>query len=258
MLIFLHIRNNTGAPLQLRYVEKLVLRNTTFEQNINNATPTFDTDDTEVEDLYDVIQTSGGLTYIGGVHSVDVTIDNCTFQLNQASRNLPNDSRPVLLKQNGHGGSMLIRLSGTYSGRFLINNTSFISNSAEVDGGAVYISYSDNSTNNTILFNNCTFSGNSVTEAAGGAISINSYNYTFSNTIITRRCNFNNNTANTGGAVSMALYNSNQATTELPDRMLFSGCNFIGNSAINEGTAVGLFSLVHVDQVGFLVNFTNW
>ena len=43
-----------------------------------------------------------------------------------------------------------------------------------------------------------------------------------------------------------------------PDSVNFTNCNFIDNAAQNEGTAVGLFSLVHVDQVGFPVAFENW
>lgn len=252
------IRRNTGSSLQLRFVSTLTLINTTFEQNNNNATPTTDRNETSIEDLYNIIQTSGGLTYIAGSQRINVLIDNCTFIGNRASRNEPNDSRPVLLKPNGHGGAMLVRLSGTYNSSFVIRQSRFIQNSAEVDGGAIYLTYSDEATNNVVDIEDSLFEGNSVTEAAGGGVSINSFNFTLGNEMILRHCMFRDNTGSAGGAVSIALYDSNSNSTEEPDGVLFSDCMFENNSAPNEGTAVGLFSLVHVDQVGFLVSFINW
>ena len=56
----------------------------------------------------------------------------------------------------------------------------------------------------------------------------------------------------------MALYDSNISSSQNPDSVNFTDCNFVDNLARNEGTAVGLFSLVHVDQVGFPVGFDNW
>lgn len=214
--------------------------------------------ETSIEDLYNIVQTSGGLTFFAGAHSIDVLIENCTFIGNKASKNEINDSRPVLLKQNGHGGAMLIRLSGTHNGSFVVRDSRFIDNSAEVDGGAIYLAYSDNADNNTFNISDTLFRDNSIVNAAGGAISINSFNFTFGNRISIMDCHFDGNYGSAGGAVSMALYDSNQNTTERPDGIQFCDCMFVNNSALNEGTAVGLFSLVHVDQVGFLVNFTDW
>lgn len=242
----------------MRFVDHLILRNTTFVGNINNATPISNSVETSIDDLYNIIQTSGGLTFIAGEHSIDVVIENCSFINNRASYNLPNDSRPVLLKQNGHGGGMLVRLSGTTNGSFIIRDSLFKNNSAEVDGGAVYITYSDNTVHTCIEISRTTFIDNSVQEAAGGAISLNSFNFTFDNVILIRDCMFTGNYGSAGGSVSMALYDSNLNSTDEPDSILFNNCSFIANSALNEGTAVGLFSLVHVDQVGFLVTITDW
>ena len=225
---------------------------------MNNGTATFDDNETTIADLYSIVQTSGGITMFTQIHSAKVLIDNCTFQCNQASRNLNNDTRPVLLKQNGHGGAILIRLSGTYDAEFTISNSRFYGNRAQIDGGAVYVSYSDGSESNRFHFINNQFDSNVVKEAAGGAISINSFNYTYNNKFIIESCDFYNNEGSAGGGVSMALYDSDLSSTEQPDEMWFSKCNFSYNKAINEGTGVGLFSLVHVDQVGFPVKFHNW
>ncbi|XP_019851702.1 PREDICTED: uncharacterized protein LOC109581757 [Amphimedon queenslandica] len=250
-------RGNTGSSLQLRFVDSLTLINTSFIGNMNNATPISNNNETSIDDLYNIIQTSGGLTYIAGAHRISVIISNCSFISNRASSNLPNDTRPVLLKQNGHGGGMLIRLSGTTGGSFVIENSFFINNSAQVDGGAVYVSYSDKTENTSINILNSSFIGNSIIEAAGGAISLNSFNFTFGNKIRISHCIFERNHGSAGGGVSMALYDSNLNTIERPDSIHFTDSVFNNNSAYNEGTAVGLFSLVHVDQVGFLVHFNN-
>ena len=97
-----------------------------------------------------------------------------------------------------------------------------------------------------------------VEEASGGAVSINSFQISFNNTVIVQNCNFVRNSGNAGGAFSIALYDSNINSSQNPDSVNFTECSFTDNTAKNEGTAVGLFSLVHVDQVGFPVGFENW
>ena len=244
--------------MQLRFVNDLVVENTIFEHNKNNGTAQSDSNETSITDLYNIIQTSGGLTFFGGEQSVIVRIENCTFLSNEASKNDLRETRPVLLKQNGHGAAMLIRLSGTFLSSFDIINCTFIDNYAEVDGGAIYILYSDRSRNNSFNIEKTLFKENSVLVAAGGAVSINSFNVSYSNYFIFRDCQFLQNTANAGGGVSMALYDRDLLSAENPDNIFFDKCRFIDNKATNEGTAVGLFSLVHVDQVGFPVYFSDW
>ena len=215
-------------------------------------------DETTIEDLYNRIQTSGGVTIFVGNNITSIVVDNCTFENNRASRNPRNDTRPVLLKQNGHGGAILIRLNGTQSSTIDILNSKFVNNYAEVDGGGLYISYSEQADSNIFTFRNLTFDSNTVDEAAGGGVSVNSFSFTFNNQFVFEDCTFINNTGNAGGGFSMALYDSSLSSTERPDGIQFTRCTFMSNSASNEGTAVGLFSLVHVDQVGFPVNFSNW
>lgn len=256
-IVFLN-RNNSGTSVQTRFTVMIQLLNTVFYHNTNEALISTDNNETTIEDLYNRVQTSGGITIFLSNQITNILIDNCTFEYNRASINPPNDTRPVLLKQNGHGGAVLIRFNSTNNSTVDILNSKFQNNSAEVDGGGIYISYSDRADSNTFYFSNLTFDSNTVEEAAGGAVSVNSFGLTFNNQFILEDCHFNRNRGSAGGGFSMALYDSNLESTERPDGIQFRRCNFISNSAVNEGTAVGLFSLVHVDQVGFPVNFSDW
>ena len=153
---------------------------------------------------------------------------------------------------------MLIRLAGVENSTITITDCQFENNFAQVDGGAVYFSLSENVRWNTISILNTTFINNEVEIASGGAVSINSFSISYNNTIDVRDCYFELNLGNAGGAFSVALYDSNLESTQNPDAVNFENCTFLSNAATNEGTAVGLFSLVHVDQVGFPVSFTDW
>lgn len=235
------------------------LKNSVFVDNHNQARAEPDGNETTVEVLLRTITTGGVFTFFNrDTDFVDITITNCTFHSNSGNRNEPNNSRPVLLKSNGHGGAVLVRLANVQNSTVIIEDCWFQNNLAEVDGGAVFISLSEEVSSNLIVFRNNSFVNNTVETASGGAISINSFNITFNNTVTIEDCEFINNTGNAGGAVSVALYDSNLESTTYQDAVNIIQCNFINNSAFNEGTAVGLFSLVHVDQVGFPVSFENW
>lgn len=235
------------------------IKNSLFLNNDNQARAEPDVNETTIEELFRTITTGGALTFFSrNMDFVDVAITNCTFRSNSGNRNNVNNTRPVLLKANGHGGAVLIRLANVSNSTFEIEGCVFDDNSAEVDGGAVFISISQNVSSNQFTFVDNAFTNNRVEIASGGAVSINSFNITFDNNITIERCNFVNNTGNAGGAVSVALYDSNLNSTTFPDAVNFVQCMFVNNSAFNEGTAVGLFSLVHVDQVGFPVRFEDW
>lgn len=249
---------NSGSPLQLRFSTGITLNNCSFTNNINLAEAEPDTENTTITDIYNSISTSGGLTVFARDRPTDISILDCTFSFNNASVNPENNTRPVLLEANGHGGAILIRLVGSHDSHVTIEGCVFEGNEAEVDGGAVYLSLSEYSTDNEVIFRSNRFLGNQVLKASGGAVSINSFNFTSNNVMLVEDCNFTDNYGNSGGAFSMALYNSDLDSTRRPDRLVFNNTVFIRNRAPNEGTAVGLFSLVHVDQVGFPVWFQDW
>ena len=245
--------------MQMQFSTGVELKNSVFVDNHNQAVAVADGNETTVEALLRTITTGGALALFSrDTEFIKITITNCTFRSNSGNRNDVNNSRPVLLKSNGHGGAVLIRFVNVQNSTVMIENCSFENNFAEVDGGAVFISLSENVSSSLIVFRNNSFINNTVETASGGAISLNSFSITFNNTINIEDCDFISNSGNAGGAVSVALYDSNLNSTAFPDAVNFMRCNFTSNSAVNEGTAVGLFSLVHVDQVGFPVNFENW
>ena len=205
------------------------------------------------------ITTSGAVTfYSRGVEATNIMIKDCTFYNNSAGRNSINNTRPVLLKANGHGGAVLIRLAKIEAASIMISNSTFVNNFAEIDGGAVYFSFSENFSSSSVSIRNCQFVNNTALESSGGAISLNSYRGSFNNSFIIQDSEFELNQADSGGALGIALYDTTIDSFDLPDSASLENCSFYGNVARNEGTAVGLFSLIHVDESGFPVNFTNW
>ena len=245
--------------MQIRFSTDVLLEDTTFQDNRNLFPATPDTNSTNITELYRAIITGGGITYYSN-DTAKLEIRNCRFVNNSANVNDANNSRPVLLKTNGHGGAIIIRLSGSGSSNstIVINDTIFDSNYAQVDGGAIYFSFSDMAANNSVVLEGINFTNNTVHQASGGAVSINSFSISYSTEVNVTDCHFINNAGNAGGAFSAVLYDSDEMSATQQDSINFTNCHFINNSASNEGTAVGLFSLVHVDQVGYPVSFTDW
>lgn len=251
-------RNNTGAVLQLQFVPSITIVQTNFSHNRNSVPAEQDTNETTIEQLYDSITTAGAFTFFSrGLNESKINISNCYFYNNSANENDDTNTRPTLFKANGHGGAILIRLAQVKFADIHITDCMFIDNVAEVDGGAVYFSLSENFSSSFIQLSRNTFIGNRV-ESSGGAVSLNSFSFSFNNTFLIEECVFEGNRANAGGAVSIALYDTSIDSIQWPDNASFINCDFYGNIAQNEGSAVGLFSLVHVDEVGFPVSFTNW
>lgn len=258
MMVYLFYRNNTGAPLRVQFVPSISLRSTSFLNNFNQAPTETDTENTTISELFDSITTAGGFTYFSRNVSVDIEIFNCTFSNNSAGPNDVNNTRPVLLKANGHGGGLLIRLAQIKAATITIADCTFSDNEAEVDGGAVYFSLSEGFSSSHIILRNNTFRNNQAGVSSGGAVSLNLFRNTFNNSFAVKDCLFEGNHANAGGGFGIALYDTGNDSITYPDLALFDNCKFTSNRASNEGTAVGLFALVHVDEVGFPVDFTNW
>ncbi len=251
-------RNNTGAPLRVQFVPSITLRSTSFLNNFNQAPAETDTENTTISSLFDSITTAGGFTFFSRNVSVTIEVYNCTFSNNSAGQNDINDTRPVLLKANGHGGALLIRLAQVIKANISVTHSTFSGNEAEVDGGAAYFSLSEGFSQSSIVLRNNTFSNNRAGISSGGAVSLNLFRNTYKNVFIVEDCLFDNNRANAGGGFGIALYDTGIDSIAFPDEAFFTNCVFSSNEASNEGTAVGLFALVHVDEVGFPVTFTDW
>ena len=244
--------------MRTQFVPVIKLIRTNFILNQNQLPAPEDNETTTIDELFDSITTAGGFTYYSQNRSVEIVINDCRFINNSANVNDASSSRPVLLKPNGHGGAVLIRLAQVTGAKIHITNSFFEGNRAEVDGGAIYFSLSENFAANSIFISNSSFLRNRVFESAGGAISWNTFSFSFNNSLILEDCKFIENIGSIGGAVGISLYDTSINNFLLPDNIEFIRCMFHGNMARNEGTAVGLYSLVHVDESGFPVDFINW
>ena len=231
---------------------------TNFINNRNEILAPEDDESTIVSQLFNSITTSGGFTYYNLNGNVSIRIDHCQFIGNRANVNRASDTRPMLLKANGHGGAVAIRLAGIGNGVISVTNSLFDSNEAEVDGGGIYFSLSDGFSSNSVHLCNNTFTSNRVLESSGGAISWIVFSYSFNNSLIVEDCIFTNNSGNAGGAVSISLHGTSLDSFLLPDKAHFIHSLFSSNVGKIEGSAVGLFALLHVEEFGFPVEFTDW
>ena len=229
-----------------------------FLDNKNLLPATISDTVTSESNLYMSVNSGAGLSFISIGTETEVVVRNCTFRNNTASENHKDDLNQLLFKQNGRGSAILIRLVGVQNSLVEISDCTFTENHAEVEGAAVYLFFSKNASTNQVFLSGNVFTENVVDLGPGGALSLNSYQFSLNNTIEIDDCIFAENQANSGGAVSFTLYDSSEVSVRLPDQLHFHNCSFQRNSVVHEGAAVGLFSLVHVDDVGFPVHFSDW
>lgn len=251
-------RETQGSAFQCRFTSDVKILSTVFYNNTNERDRSVDfTNDTvDIDVLYQRILVGGALTFFSfGTTGTHLTVDNCLFENNVANRN-ENNTRPVLLRENGHGGAVLVRLADVSNSSVVFRNSRFLHNVAQVDGAGVYLSLSSSAAYNTIEFSGLLFDNNTVQEAGGGGISLNSFEVSVANRITVTDSNFTNNNASAGGGLSLVLYQGDNEGR--PDNLAFRNCIFQKNTAENDGTAVGLFSLLHVDEIGFPVSFEDW
>lgn len=251
-------RGNIGAPLALQFVPKVKLLRTDFILNHNQVPPPEDDENTAITDIFDSITTAGGFTYFSRNESVSIMIDNCRFINNRANEHNASGIRPVVLSANGHGGAVLMHLAEVKGGTICITNSLFEGNEAQIDGGGIYFSLSSNISSNSVYLYNNTFISNRAMLSSGGGISWNTFSSSFNNSLILEDCDFIGNRGSAGGAMSISLYETNLDSFLLPDGAKFIRCLFRGNVADVEGTAVGLFALVHAEEFGYPVEFSNW
>ena len=133
----------------------------------------------------------------------------------------------------------------------------FDTNSAQIDGGAVYLTISSGASSNSIVFDGCTFRNNSVAETFGGAISVVLYNSTLQNKILVQDCLFEDNSAVGGGAIGVVVYDIGNSQLS-PEFVSIRNSVFKKNQAIKEGSAVGIFSFLRGESTLFEIQFQNW
>ena len=235
-----------------------MLRNCIFEANINSATTNehrINKSSIDLDDL-NLLSIPGGALTVFSNTTVNLVIENCIFNNNTANDRAIDDRRPPLLQLDGHGGAVFIRLNGANESSVLFRNSTFESNLARIQGGAVYVSMSSQAANSRFMVEDCTFTGNSAETRAGGALAIVLFNATLNNTFVIRGSTFRGNSAVGGGAVAVIQYDIH--STEYPDVVVFENCLFELNTAEREGSAVGLFSLLHNDLEPFPASFISW
>ena len=252
-------RESTGTALQIRQSSNVVVETCWFVNNIDariRHLPRDPSQEVDVSTLLEQVLLGGALTFFSRSRTTaSLTIQDCVFEGNHGS-SINDEGSPVLLRESGHGGGVLVQISNVTDSLILIEDSTFSGNTADVDGGGVYVALSDGVNGNRIIFRKMTFLNNSASEASGGAISFNSFQISYNNTIEIVDSRFESNNASAGGAVSFVLYQSDPDLP--PDNLVFRNCVFVENTAENDGTAVGLFSLLHVDEFGFPVWFQDW
>ena len=260
MCLHCFCRNITGVALEFFESNNIILRNCTFEANVNQIThrhAQFNHSTIKLDDLDELALSGGGLNILAkNLSSLTALIEGCRFTRNGVIFDSKTSRRPPLFQVDGHGGGAYIRLSAVSNSNVTFSNTVFDSNSAQIDGGAIYISMSNGASHNYIRFDNCQFYNNSVTDTSGGAISVVLYNSTKQNEVLVQDCVFEENSATGGGAIGFVIYDIGG----LPYNHTVSVENstFKRNRAVTEGSAIGTYGLIHVDEASFKIQIQNW
>jgi len=256
--------DNTATAVISYLTDSIYIINSIFSDNIIGDA-TADECLTSSEGLFfrDNVTSAGGVSVFSFNHTQKVIILDSHFINNHARNNSQNNSVPPQLKEFGHGGGLSVRLVNSSGGHICVVNSTFSNNRAEVGGGAISFTLAESHYNNisflgvSFQYNDCFFE-----KCIGGAISIDLFSPAQQNRIKFYSCDFMNNSATlgSGGAISVASADkgfSDDGSDEYKLLELLS-CNFIYNVAHFEGTAVGLFSLGHVNQAGFRTLMCNW
>ena len=203
---------------------------------------------------------SGGITFYMDDQSAYLLISDSNF-LNNSARP---DSYISLLRNSdgyGHGGGLTVTLVNSSESWVCLEGSVFDGNTAEASGGAIAVSFASFARQNRLVINRSTFINNSCTsnKGTGGAVGIDFFNQIAFNKIMSTDCYFLRNTAEAGGAISMATYGSTRINDEgQSDIVVLTRTRFVENKAMYEGTAVGVFSISHVDEIGIPVKVTDW
>ena len=256
-------RNITGVPVNIRETTGVTVRNCTFFDN-HNKLPSFHSvnsnDTTSADELNHLSVPSGGISlYSNGTFSLEV--DNCTFVNNSGNINLPYVQRPVQLKSGGHGGAIYLQLSEANFSNVSIHNSNFDSNNAEINGGAIIFSLK-RTRKSIFRIDKCNFINNRALTTSGGALTVELSSRTESNLFAVESCTFKQNSAVGGGALSVVVYDFHSGREEeeegLVDQIVLRNSSFVGNYAMWEGSALGLFSFSTLEESPYEVEIQDW
>ncbi|XP_065897695.1 uncharacterized protein [Dysidea avara] len=255
--------NNTAPAVIAYFTDSIYVINSNFSYNIIGSASSYEClDSSERLFFRDNVTSAGGVSVFSHNHTQKVIVLNSHFDNNHARNNTQINSVPPQLKRFGHGGGLSLRLVNSSGGFICVVNSSFSDNKAEVGGGAISITLVE-SDNNNVMFSGVTFENNLCfyDKCIGGAISIDLFDRVQQNRFRFSYCDFINNHAayGSGGAISVASADKGFSDDGSDEYKLLEllCCNFSNNVALFEGTAVGLFSLGHVNDAGFRTLIEN-
>ncbi len=264
-VVFLFSRNNPSSAVHLYQSSSVAFRSCLFDSNIqevidsNTEYPQCYLEQNEDIFFLDSRPTAGGLSVYSNDYPIQLLIIDTKFVNNSAR---PNDDKSLAraLLAFGHGGGMFLRLVNTSNSLICIENSEFIENSAEANGGAIQLSGAQKSSNNQIKISNCTFSKNRCTLNActGGAIGIDYFEDSHENQVHLMNSFFNDNSAVAGGVLSLVTSVGTHPSEDDNKPLWFKDCIFQHNMAKEDGSVLSLFSVTLINELGFPVYVDNW
>ncbi len=211
---FVNNRFMSGGALFFK--SNFVITNSSFERNMQNGTDAL-------------------ITVFSSNSNSSIYVASCLFESNIARVILTTTNTTILASRffnntGPFGGALFIQ--GDPTTKVIIQDSSFLSNIATNNGGALQIE-----TTNEIEIVNCTFDSNTA-RGSGGAIS-----FFIADRINITRTSFTSNTARSGGAI--AFFNCfSKSSLGILLGVQIQSCNFLNNVAIFQGGAITMQSLV--------------
>ena len=140
----------------------------------------------------------------------------------------------------GEGGGLNVIITG-YNNSIVVENCTFVNNSADEGGAINVIHNTENAQGNIFHIVGCIFQVNEASERGGGALQLTLYgtdDHVNTNSITVQDTSFTGNSARWGGAVG---FSSSQSESDLHNCLTFKNCTFLQNAAIT-GSALYLTS----------------
>ena len=191
---------------------------------------------------------------------INIFVSNCTFTNNVASLDLSlRYSINRLFSENlysGRGGGLAIIFNTTSRTNCTVIDCTFINNTARSLSGGLYTVIGEARYDQTYLFKNNMFSGNSaMLSGAFNFVVLTSRNATTQVNASIHNCTFQHNSANIAGSTIVYFYDGLARFS-----VMFEECKFINNSA---SLYAGVIDVVSYNFFAFrnmyqLVEFINW
>lgn len=155
---------------------------------------------------------------------------------------------------------MFVRLVETVDSNVCVEESVFVGNTAEVNGGALQLSAVSSSTGNTFTFLGTNFSNNSCTleSCTGGAVSIDYFQNSTLNRMHFNSCLFSDNMAYSGGALVLLTTVGTSPDEGRVKPLFFLNCFFRHNLARKDGSVLSIFSVALINELGFPIFFEEW